>query len=180
MQETNLYTIAIPPMMRKLEALSELLDKVESHAAGKQLEWHPPKMQESSLLHSHLIFDQFPFIRQVQIACDNAKGAAARMAEIEIPKFEDNEKTVAELKARIEKTIHFLKSIKPEQIIGKEKVKITLPYWDGKSMTAFDYITEYLIPNFYFHLATAYSILRANGLPIGKADYMGTLPLKNL
>jgi hypothetical protein len=180
MQETNLYTVTIPPMMRKLEALSALLDKVESHAASKQLDWHPPKMQESSLLNSHLISDQFPFIRQIQVACDNAKGAAARLAEIENPKFEDNEKTVEDLKARIAKTVDFLKSIKPEQVIGKEKVKITLPFWGGKSMTAFDYITEYLIPNFYFHLATAYSILRKNGLAIGKADYMGGLPLKDL
>ncbi|MBI4088204.1 DUF1993 domain-containing protein [Candidatus Kaiserbacteria bacterium] len=177
--ETNLYTITIPPMMKALAALSGILDKLEKHASDKQMDWHPPKMQEEALLSSHLISDQFPFIRQVQIACDNAKGGAARLAEIEIPKYEDNEKTVAELKARIDKTMKFLKTIKPDQIIGKEGIKVTLPYWENKHMTGFDYATEYLIPNFYFHVTTAYSILRKNGVDLGKADYMGGLPLKD-
>ncbi len=176
--ETNLYTITLPPMTKSLKALSALLDKVQTHASSKQLEWHPAGMQENALLQSRLIFDQFPFVRQVQIACDNAKGAAARLAEIENPKFEDSEKTVAELQARIAKTILFLESVKPEQIIGKENIEISLPYWDGKHMSAFEYVTSYLIPNFYFHLATAYSILRSNGLAIGKNDYIGELPLK--
>lgn len=152
---------------------------MDSHAASKQLDWHPPKMQENALLNSHLIADQFPFIRQVQVACDNAKGAAARLAEVEIPKFEDTEKTVAELKERISKTIAFVESIKPEQVVGKESIRIALPYWNGKYVSGFEYVTEYLIPNFYFHVATAYSILRANGVEIGKADYLGPLPLKD-
>lgn len=164
-------------MIKSLEALSALLEKVSKHAEGKQLEWHPPKMQEEALLNSRLISDQFPFVRQVQVACDNAKGAAARLAEIEIPKYEDNEKTVDELKARIAKTVEFLKSIKTEQIAGKENVKIALQYWGGKSLDGFDYVTNYLIPNFYFHVTTAYSILRKNGVEIGKSDYMGPLPL---
>jgi hypothetical protein len=179
MQETNLYTITIPPMMKSLTALSAILDKLAAHAGGKQLEWHPKGMQEEALLQSRLISDQFPFIRQVQVACDNAKGGAARLAGIDIPKFEDNEKTVAELKARIDKTISFLKTIKPEQILGKEGVKVSLPYWNGKSLSGFEYVTEYLIPNFYFHVTTAYSILRKNGVAIGKSDYLGPLPLKD-
>lgn len=178
MQETNLYNISIPPMIKSLTALSGILDKLEKHATSKQLDWQPAKMQESALLNSHLISDQFPFIRQVQIACDNAKGGAARLAEIEIPKFEDTETTVAELKDRINKTIVFLKTITPEQVIGKEQIKISLPYWDGKSLLGFEYVTEYLMPNFYFHVATAYSILRKNGVAIGKSDYIGPLPLK--
>ena len=179
MQETNLYTITIPPMMKTLKALSGILDKVNAHAQSKQLEWHPKGMQEDALLQSRLISDQFPFIKQVQVACDNAKGAAARLAEIEIPKFEDTEKTVEELKVRIDKTVLFLKSITPDHIIGKEGVKVVLPYWNGKHMTGFEYVTEYLIPNFYFHVATAYSILRKNGVTLGKADYIGGLPLKD-
>ncbi len=179
MQETNLYTVSIPPMIKALSALSGILDKLSSHAKGKQLEWHPAGMQEEALLSSRLISDQFPFIRQVQVACDNAKVAAARLAGIEIPKFEDNEKTVAELKARIDKTIAFVKTIKPEQIIGKDGIDISLPYWGGKHLTGFDYVTEYLMPNFYFHVTTAYAILRMNGVDIGKADYMGELPLKD-
>ncbi len=177
MEKTNLYSITIPPMMKSLEALAALLDKMSKHADGKQLSWQAPKAQEEAFLQSRLIVDQFPFVRQVQIACDNAKGGAARLAEIEIPKYEDNEKTAEDLKARIAKTLEFLKSIKPEQVAGKEGVKVSLPYWGGKSLDGFDYATNYLMPNFYFHVATAYSILRKNGVEIGKADYMGPLPL---
>jgi hypothetical protein len=174
--ETNLYTITVPPMMRALTNLSGMLDKLSSHAAGKQQEWHPAGLQESNLLNSHLIADQFPFARQVQIACDNAKGGAARLAGIEAPKHEDNEKSVAELKARIDKTVEFLKTIKPEQIAGQEGRKVTMSYWNGKELTGFDYATQYLIPNFYFHVTTAYSILRKNGVEIGKSDFIGDLP----
>ncbi len=179
MQETNLYTVTIPPMMKSLKALSGVLDKLKKHADSKQLEWHPAGMQEDALLQSRLISDQFPFVRQVQVACDNAKGCAARLAEIEIPKFEDNEKTVAELKERIDKTVAFLKTIKPEQIKGKEAIKVVLPYWGGKHMTGFEYVNDYLLPNFYFHVTTAYAILRKNGVDLGKMDYMGSLPLKD-
>jgi hypothetical protein len=177
MQETNLYTISIPPMIKSLTALSGILDKLGDHAAGKQLEWHPAGMQEDALLQSRLISDQFPFIRQVQVACDNAKGAAARLAGVENPVFEDNEKTVAELKGRIDKTISFVNTIKPEQIIGKEGIEISLPFWNGKKMSGFDYVTQQLLPNFYFHVTTAYAILRSNGVALGKSDYMGDLPL---
>ena len=166
-------------MIKTLGALSKLLDKVDTHAKGKQLEWHPKGMQEDALLQSRLISDQFPFVRQVQVACDNAKGAAARLAEVEMPKYEDNEKTIEELKARIDKTIKFIKTIKPEQIAGKENVKVSLPYWGGKSLDGFTYVTEYLIPNFYFHIATAYSIMRKNGVEIGKDDFIGGLPLQD-
>ncbi len=177
MQETNLYSVTIPPMIKTLTALSKLLDKVGSHASSKQLEWHPAGMQEDALLQSRLISDQFPFVRQVQVACDNAKGAAARLAEIDIPKFEDTEKTIPELKARIDKTIEFMKTVKPEQIIGKEAIMVTLPYWGGKSLTGFDYVTSYLLPNFYFHVTTAYAIMRKNGVDLGKSDFTGELPL---
>ena len=102
------------------------------------------------------------------------------MAEIEIPKYEDDEKTIPELKARIEKTIAFLKSIAPEKITGKEGIKISLPYFPTKYITGFEYATEYLLPNFYFHIVTAYSILRKNGVDIGKKDYINGLPLKDL
>src|SRR5882672_9154960 len=101
-QETNLYTVTVPPMMKALTALSGILDKVGAHATSKQLEWHPAGLQEDALLQSRLISDQFPFVRQVQVACDNAKNGIARVAELEAPKFEDTEKTVEELKARIE------------------------------------------------------------------------------
>ena len=176
MEETNLYTISIPPMLKALEAVKGVLDKGKKHADSKKLSWAD---FEPALLADRIIFDQFPLSRQVQTACDNAKGAAARLAEIEIPKFEDNEATVDELKARIDKTIAFIKTIKPEQIIGKEAAKISLPYWEGKHMTGFDYVTQYLMPNFYFHVTTAYTILRKNGVDVGKSDFAGGLPLKD-
>ena len=180
MQETNLYTITVPPMMKALDMLSKLLDKAVAHAESKGTERHPGSEHLSSLLNDRLVFDQFSFIRQVQIACDNAKGGAARLAEIEIPKYDDAEKTVPELKARIEKTIAFLKTIEPEKIAGKEGIKISLPYFPTKFITGFEYVTEYLLPNFYFHVVTAYSILRKNGVDIGKKDFINGLPLKNL
>ena len=176
MQETNLYTVTIPPMIKTLHALSGILDKAAAHTESKKLSWMD---FESSLLVDKIIFDQFNFTKQVQIASDNAKGIAARLAEIEIPTFEDKESTIKELKERMEKTIAFLETIKPEQIIGKESVKITLSYYPGKHMTGFDYVTQYAIPNFYFHVTTAYDILRKNGVSIGKDDYHGALPFKD-
>ena len=176
MEQTNLYTVTIPPLLKSLEALKGVLDKGKKHSDSKKLSWAD---FESALLNDRIIFDQFPLIKQIQTACDNAKGAAARLAEIEIPKFEDNETTIDELKTRIDKTIAFIKTIKPEQIIGKEGIKVSLPYWEKKHMTGFDYVTQYLLPNFYFHVTTAYTILRKNGVDIGKADFAGGLPFKD-
>lgn len=174
--ETNLYTVTIPPMMKALGALSKILDKAAAYAESKKT---VKRSFEEALLNDRLIFDQFPFAAQVRIACDNAKGGAARLAEIEIPKFEDDEKTIAELQARIEKTLAFVRSVKPEQVVGKENIKVSLPYWDGKALTGFEYATEYLIPNFSFHVVTAYAILRKSGVDLGKSDYIGGLPLKD-
>lgn len=174
--ETNLYTITIPPMMKSLKALSAILDKAGKHAKGKQQSWHPKGLQESALLQARLISDQFEFIRQVQVACDNAKNGVARIAGVEAPKYADTEKTIKELKSRIDKTVKFLRTIKPQQMIGQEKRKISLPYAPKKMMTVFGYTTGYLIPNFYFHVTTAYDILRANGVQIGKSDYIGGMP----
>lgn len=167
-------------MLKALNALSKILDKAMAHAETKGTERRPGSVHMEALVNERLVFDQFNFIKQVQVACDNAKGGAGRLAEIEVPTFEDNEKTVEELKARIEKTIEFVKTVKPEQIIGKENIKVSLPYFKNKYFTGFEYATEYLIPNFYFHVTTAYSILRKNGIDIGKADYIGGLPLKDL
>ena len=179
MSETNLYTITIQPMMKSLRSLSKILDKAAAHAESKATERHPASKHMESLINDRLVFDQFNLIRQVQIACDNAKGAAGRLCGADIPKFEDNERTIEELKSRIEKTLEYLQTVKPEQLIGKEEANVTLPYFKDKYFTGFQYVTEYLIPNFYFHITTAYSILRKNGVNIGKADYIGGLSLKN-
>jgi hypothetical protein len=175
-EETNLYTITVPPMMKSLKALSMIFDKADAHAKGKQLSWHPKGMQESALLHSRLIADQFELIRQVQVACDNAKNGVARIAGIKAPAFPDKESTIKELRARIDKTVKFLKTVKPDQMIGQEGNKVSMQWEPKKMMTAFGYATGYLIPNFYFHVTTAYSILRSNGIQIGKSDYIGGMP----
>ena len=169
MQQTNLYTITIQPLITSLTSFLGILDKAIAYAETKKLSW---MSFEEALLHDSIVFDQFDFIRQVQVASDNAKGIAARLAEVEIPAFEDTEKSFDELKTRVQKTIDFLNTIKPEQIVGKEDVRVTLSYFPGKYLTGFDYATQYGLPNFYFHLVTAYDILRKNGVPLGKADFM--------
>ena len=174
--ELNLYTVTIVPMLRALENLSGILDKAAAHADARKLDW---MNFEEALLGARLVFNQFPFIRQVQVACDNAKGAAARMSGVEAPKMEDTEKTIAELKARVDKTLEYVKSVKPEAIIGRENEMIEMPvYFNGKKMVGYDYSVYYAMPNFYFHMATAYSILRANGVELGKSDFLGDVPMK--
>lgn len=176
--ETTLYTTTIPPMQKTLDALAGLLDSLSAHAAKFANERRPAAYFEEALLQSRLVFDQFPFLVQVRIVCDNAKNGAARLAEVEPPAFADDETTVAELKARVVKTQEFLKTLSPEQLAGKEDIRIALPYWDGKTLSGHEYAALYLMPNFYFHFTTAYSILRHNGVPVGKSDYMGALPLQ--
>ena len=177
MIETNLYTVTIPVMSKALGALDKMLDKVTAAAESKKSEWHPAAKFEEALLNDRIIFDQFPLVRQVQIACDNLKGAAARLSETEAPKYEDTEKTVAELKARIAKTLEYVKTIMPDQLIGKENTMIALPYGGG-TVTGFDYATLYVLPNFFFHFTTAYAIMRKNGIELGKSDFFDGLPLK--
>lgn len=179
MQETNLYTVTVPVMAKALTALDAILDKATLYTQSKATERRPAEYFENALLQSRIIFDQFPLVQQVQVACDNAKGAAARLAGVEMPKYEDNETTIAQLKARIEKTLAFLKTITPEQIKGKEDTKISLSHWNGKYLTGFEYATEQALPNFFFHLTTAYAIMRHNGVELGKSDYIGGLPLKD-
>jgi hypothetical protein len=178
MQETNLYTIMVPPMIKALTQLSHMLDKAKAHAETRSSERLPVEKQMTALFESRLVFDQFPLMRQIQITCDNAKGSIGRIAEIEVPTFEDTETTYEAIKERIDKTITLLKKISPEQIIGKEALHVTLPYFPDAYFTAFEYVTEYLIPNFFFHYTTAYAILRKNGVELGKSDFMGPLPLQ--
>jgi hypothetical protein len=170
--QTNLYTITIPGMIKTLEALSSILDKASAHAATRASDYFPQAMREDALLNDRIVFDQFELKRQVQLVSDTAKGFAARIAGVEVPKFEDTEKTIPELKARIEKTVAFLKTIKPEQVIGKEDAHFTLPFHDNEYITGLDYAVTHAIPNFYFHVTTAYAIVRKNGVTIGKADYL--------
>ena len=165
----SLYDVSIPSLTLGLTNLSAILDKAAAHAEAKKVE---PKV----LADSRIIADMFPLKRQVQIACDTAKGAAARLAGVEIPKHEDTENTFEELKARIAKTLAFIGSVKPEQVNAAEAREIVLEFPRiTLKFTGRDYVTKYVFPNFYFHLTTAYAILRKNGVDIGKGDFLGKI-----
>ena len=161
----SMYAASVPVFKQSLHALSNILDKTQEHIKDHSLA--PDK-----LLYASLYPDMFNFIRQVQIGTDFAKSVAARLAGKDVPTFEDNETTIPELKARIEKTVQFLSSIKPELIDGcEDKEIITRP---GTKFKGQSYLLHYGIPQFFFHITTAYDILRSQGVAIGKRDFMGT------
>src|SRR5579883_3146864 len=165
----NLYDISLPPLERGLTNLSALIDKAAAHAAAR-------KFDPIALVQARLYPDMLPFPRQVQIACDGAKGAAARLAGIEVPKHEDNEATLAELKQRIAKTLDFMRTVRPEQLAGAEDRAIELKFPSlTLRFTGRTYITDFVLPNFYFHVSIAYALLRHNGVEIGKQDYLGKI-----
>jgi hypothetical protein len=166
-----MYEITVPFFVKALRNLSHILDKGAQLAEAK-------KFEMEILLNSRLAPDQFNLIRQVQIACDTAKLAVARVTGKEAPAFEDNEKSLQELKARIEKTIHYLNEISPEDFNGAENKRVSHPRWEGKWLTGTEFIHHHAIPNLYFHITTAYSILRHNGADLGKKDYLGEMPFK--
>jgi hypothetical protein len=163
----SIYDATIPPLKRALSNLAAILEKGEQYADAK-------KVEHQVLLNSRLFVDMYPLTRQVQIATDMSKGAGARLAAIEIPKYEDNETSFAELQARIAKTIAFLDSIKPEQLEGAEvrDIIITIRKTDIK-FSGQDYLLKWVLPNVYFHVTTAYNILRHNGVTLAKQDFLG-------
>jgi uncharacterized protein len=163
----SMYQASVPIFTRMLNNLAGVLDKGAAYADTRRID-------QAVLAGSRLYPDMFPLSRQVQIATDNAKGPAARLAGVEVPKFEDNEKTFAELRARIEKTVGFLNTLKPEQIDGSEDRTITLQM-RTKTLTfqGMPYLLNFALPNFYFHVTTAYDILRHNGVEVGKQDFLG-------
>jgi hypothetical protein len=171
--KTTLYNVTVPVSIKLLLNLRAMLDKTVTEAAAK-------KYDLDHLLTDRLAPDMFPFVRQVTIACDHAKMGAAKLAGMEWPKMEDNEKTVDELKARIDKTVEFLKTITPEQFADAETRKITVSYIPGKYFEGYDFALEYMMPNVYFHVVAAYALLRHNGISVGKADYAGGLTLKDV
>lgn len=162
-----MFDATITPLKRALTNLSAILKKGEAYADDK-------KIEHAVLLNARLFPDMYPLTRQVQIATDMSKGAAARLAGVEIPKYEDNETTFAELQTRIANTIAFLDTIKPAQLEGSEtrEVTITVRKIDLK-FTGQDYLLRWVNPNVYFHVTTAYNILRHNGVELGKKDFLG-------
>ena len=163
----SMYQASVPVFLRGFANLSAILTKAEAYAEAK-------KIDPAVLTGARLFPDMFPLTKQVQIATDVVKGGMARLAGVEIPSFPDTEVTFAELQARIEKCVAFLKTIKPEQVDGTEEKKVTLKV-GGNEMTfaGQPYLLSFIIPNFYFHSAVTYSILRHNGLDVGKMDFLG-------
>src|SRR4051812_30359962 len=164
----SMYQASTPRFANILRNLSTILDKAEAHCAAK-------KIEPSALTTYRLYPDMFPLTRQVQIACDSAKGAVARIAGVEIPKHEDTEQTFADLKARIAKTIDFLESVPASKVDGSEEKEVVLQMRSGeRRFKGLQYLMGHAYPNFYFHVTTAYNILRHNGVEVGKADFIGT------
>lgn len=163
----SMYQASLPVFIRMLGQLTEILNKAEAHATAK-------KFDPSILINARLAPDMFALARQVQITTDGVKGCAARLAGIEVPRYEDTETTFPELYARIQKTIDFLKTLTPQQIDGTEEKQIKLKV--GPRELEFKgqaYLLNFVIPNFYFHMVTTYAILRHNGVEIGKMDFLG-------
>jgi len=165
----SMYDFSIPMLTRGLTNLSAILDKAAAHAETK-------KFDSIVLAQSRLFPDMHPLVRQVQIACDTAKGAAARLAGIETPKHEDTEATFADLKARIAKTVDFLKTVTAAQLKDAESRNIEIKFPNGSwKFTGIVYLTDFVLPNFYFHESMVYALLRKNGIDVGKTDFLGAL-----
>jgi hypothetical protein len=163
----SMYQASVPVFQHTLKALDAILDKAVAYATER-------KIDPAVLIAARLAPDMHPLSRQVQFSSDHAKGCPARLAGVPVPSFEDTENTFPELKARIHKTLDFIGSLKAEQIDGSEGRDITLKTRTRElSFKGQDYLLLFALPNFYFHATTAYDILRHNGVPIGKLDFMG-------
>jgi hypothetical protein len=164
-----MYQASIPVLVRGLTNLSAILEKAEAHAAARNID-------PSVFINGRLAADMYPLTRQVQIATDMAKGCAARLAGLEIPRYEDNETTFPELRARIAKTIDFLQSVTASQVDGSEDKALTIKLRNRDlEIAGQPYLLNFVLPNFYFHLTTAYDILRHLGVELGKPDFVGSL-----
>ncbi|MGQ0547262.1 MAG: DUF1993 domain-containing protein [Betaproteobacteria bacterium] len=165
--ELTMYQASAARFAAMLRNLAAILDKAEAHAAAKKLE-------PAALTAFRLYPDMFPLTRQVQIACDTAKGAVARLAGVDIPAHEDTEQSFAELKGRIAKTLDFIESVPAAKLDGAEAREVVLKLRSGERRFAgADYLLGFAWPNFYFHVTTAYNILRHNGVELGKRDFLG-------
>jgi hypothetical protein len=165
-----MYQASVPTFVQILTALSGVLDKAQAFAAAM-------KCDPGVLLAARLAPNMFALTQQVQIACDFAKGATARLAGTEVPSWPDHEKTFAELQQRIKKTTDFVQTFKPAQIDGSEERDVKLSV-GGQPVTfkGQPYLIQFVLPNFYFHATTAYAILRHNGVELGKRDFVGAVP----
>jgi hypothetical protein len=166
----TMHSASVPVFVRMLGNLLTWLDKAEAHAQAR-------KFDTGVYLAARLAPDMLPFTKQIQIACDAAKFGVARLAGTESPKFEDSETTLAELRERIRKTIAYVQSVPAAQIDGCEAKDVVVPRRDGSiTLKGEFYLKHYVLPNFFFHVTTAYALLRHNGVELGKSDYLGAMP----
>lgn len=163
----SMHSASVPIFTRQLTAMLAWLDKAEAHAQAR-------KFDTANYLQARLAPDMLPFVSQIRIASDNAKGCVARLAGIEIPKYEDNEASFADLRARIRKTLDFIASVPAAAIDGSEQRDITIPRRQGEPLTFKGeyYLKHWALPNFFFHVGMAYALLRHNGVDLGKADFL--------
>ena len=163
----SMYQASVPPLVRSLTNLAAILEKGAAHAEAK-------KIDPSVLIGTRLYPDMFPLSRQVQIASDVARRGAARLAGLEAPKIEDNETTFPELIARLQETTSYLETLTPDMIDGSEEKSISLPVGkDTMNFKGMPYLLYFILPNVYFHVTTAYDILRHCGVELGKMDFLG-------
>lgn len=166
-----LFDVTVPQFIRTLNNLNAILDKAETYAKTKNFD-------TTVLLNDRLAPDMFPMLKQIQIACDTAKLCASRLSGKEAPMNDDSEKTLADIKTRIQNTVKYLETFNASDFNGAETKHISQPRWEGKYLTGKEYVIHHAVPNIYFHVTTAYAILRHNGVDIGKKDYLGELPFK--
>ncbi|TGK01019.1 DUF1993 domain-containing protein [Leptospira semungkisensis] len=171
MQDISIYDLTISQFIKVLGNLKRFIERGEAHAESK-------KFDMDVLLNARLAPDQFHFIRQVQIACDTAKLGVSRLTGKQAPVHEDKEKTLPEIKSRIDDVVGFLRTFSEADCKEAAAKTISLPRWEGKHLTGAEYTIQHMVPNFYFHITTAYDILRHNGVDLGKKDYLGDLPLR--
>lgn len=167
-----LYEITVPRFIKTLENLSKILDKSAAFFFEK-------KVEPETLFQLRLIADQFPLGRQIQIACDTAKLCASRLTGKDAPVNDDSETTLEAFQARIRSTISYLQKFTEEDFSESKNRHISQPRWKDQYMLGEDFVFHHAIPNFYFHVTTAYAILRHNGADIGKKDYLGEMPFKS-
>jgi uncharacterized protein len=168
----SLYESSVPQFKKMLQNLDKWLESGVAYAQKKSFD-------PNVLASARLAPDQYALVRQIQSACDGAKFAAARLTGKEAPKHPDTEQTIDELRARIRACIGFLDTVTEADFKGAETRAVALPFLEGKTILGSDYLTEMVLPNFYFHVTTAYAILRHNGVDLGKRDFIGSLRLQN-
>jgi hypothetical protein len=165
----SMHSASVPIFVRMLGNLTTWLDKAESHAAAR-------KFDTSVYLTARLAPDMLPFTNQIQIACDAVKFGIARLSGVEAPKFADDEASLADLRTRVRKTIDFIQSVPAAQIDGTEGKDVVVPRRDGSmTLKGETYLKNFVLPNFFFHVTTAYALLRHNGVELGKADFLGPM-----